>query len=216
VSCAICQKRREKRFCLALHDRICPQCCGEQREVTLDCPSECTYLQQARRQEGQRDLRSLPADEIFANVDISEHFLEEHQHLMLGISHTIAQAARGDRSLTDRDIIQALTILVRSYQTLLGSGLVYQETIANPVPQGLIDALQRSFAEFRELERKHLGYTALKDSDLLKMLVFVIRLALSHSSGRPRSRGFIDFLHAQFPAAPAVVETGGAGSLIVP
>jgi len=51
MSCALCEKRKEKRFCPALHDRICPQCCGEQREVTLDCPSDCVYLQQAREHE---------------------------------------------------------------------------------------------------------------------------------------------------------------------
>ena len=48
LSCAICEIRKEKRFCPAVHGRICPQCCGEQREVTLDCPSDCPYLQQAR------------------------------------------------------------------------------------------------------------------------------------------------------------------------
>jgi len=36
VSCAVCEIRKEKRFCPAVHGRICPQCCGEQREVTLD------------------------------------------------------------------------------------------------------------------------------------------------------------------------------------
>src|SRR5712691_3160455 len=44
VSCAICDKRKEKRFCPAVHGRICPQCCGEQREVTLDCPSDCGQI----------------------------------------------------------------------------------------------------------------------------------------------------------------------------
>jgi hypothetical protein len=40
LACAICEQRKEKRFCPAVHGRIFPQCCGEQREVTLDCPSE--------------------------------------------------------------------------------------------------------------------------------------------------------------------------------
>ena len=48
MSCAICEVRKEKRFCPAVHDRICPRCCGTEREVTLDCPSECVFLQQAR------------------------------------------------------------------------------------------------------------------------------------------------------------------------
>src|SRR5437879_2103381 len=59
LSCAICEIRKEKRFCPAVHGRICPQCCGEQREVTLDCPSDCPYLQQAREHEKPRS-----ADEI--------------------------------------------------------------------------------------------------------------------------------------------------------
>jgi hypothetical protein len=32
----------------------------------------------------------------------------------------------------------------------------------------------------------------------LKALVFVLRLALDRSSGRPLSRGFLDFLHTEF------------------
>src|SRR5437764_34102 len=45
VSCVICEKRKEKRFCPEVHGRICPQCCGENPEITLDCPSDCVYLQ---------------------------------------------------------------------------------------------------------------------------------------------------------------------------
>jgi len=56
LSCALCHTRKEKRFCPAIHDRICAVCCGKEREVTLDCPSECPYLQQARRHEKPRRL----------------------------------------------------------------------------------------------------------------------------------------------------------------
>src|ERR1700739_4097189 len=51
LSWPICEIRKEKRFCPAVHGRICAQWCGEQREVTLDCPSDCVYLQQAREHE---------------------------------------------------------------------------------------------------------------------------------------------------------------------
>ena len=43
VSCALCKTRSEKRFCPALHEKICAPCCGTEREVTLDCPSTCPY-----------------------------------------------------------------------------------------------------------------------------------------------------------------------------
>ena len=59
LSCAICEIRKEKRFCPAVHGRICPQCCGEQREVTLDCPHDCPYLIQAREHEKPRSADQI-------------------------------------------------------------------------------------------------------------------------------------------------------------
>ena len=38
---------------------------------------------------------------------------------------------------------------------------------------------------------------------MLKMLVFTLRLAQVHTSGRPRSRGFIDFLNTRFAETAA-------------
>ena len=73
--CVICQKRREKRFCPAIHDRICPQCCGEQREVTLVCPTDCVYLQQAREHEKPRSVDDLDKGALFLQVEVGDQFL---------------------------------------------------------------------------------------------------------------------------------------------
>src|ERR1700726_3241245 len=94
VSCAICEKRKEKRFCPAVHGRICPQCCGEQREVTLDCPSECVYLQQAREHEKARPWADVDPSALFPRVEIGERFLYEHEHLIVGLSYVLAKRAR--------------------------------------------------------------------------------------------------------------------------
>lgn len=216
MSCAICNLRKEKRVCLAIHGRICPQCCGEQREVTLDCPSECPYLQQARQHEKPRPIGDVPAEEVFPKVEISQQFLHERQPLMLGLTHAIAQVSIADRSLNDREVIGALVNLVKSYQTLISSGLMYHEALPNVAQQALTRALQKLVDEFRALEQKHLGYSALKDSDVMKALVFVLRLAHSHTSGRPRSRAFLDFLHGEFPEAqPAIASPDSAASRII-
>jgi len=53
--------------------------------------------------------------------------------------------------------------------------------------------------EYREAEQKHRGYSSLRDSDALKALVFLVRLAYGRTSGRPKSRAFVEFLFAQFP-----------------
>jgi hypothetical protein len=70
VSCVICEKRKEKRFCPAVHGRICPQCCGENREITLDCPSDCVYLQQARERELPRPFEQLDKSALFLDVEV--------------------------------------------------------------------------------------------------------------------------------------------------
>ena len=42
MSCPICEKRPAKRFCPAKGEKICAICCGEGREVTIDCPMDCS------------------------------------------------------------------------------------------------------------------------------------------------------------------------------
>src|SRR5215472_8575067 len=117
LSCAICEKRKEKRFCPAVHGRICPQCCGEQREVTLDCPSECVYLRQARQHEKPRPVAELDTEALFPKVEIGDAFIYEQEPLILGLSYSLAKSARSGRSMGDSDLITALTALVRSYET---------------------------------------------------------------------------------------------------
>jgi hypothetical protein len=226
LSCAICEERKEKRFCPAVHGKICPQCCGEQREVTLDCPSDCPYLLQARQQAREHATAQnerpgeLDRDALFPEVEIAEQFLYEREELILGLSFALAKSARtdrtlGDRSLTDRDLIAAVTSLAKSYQTLVNSNLIYEQPTANVAHQTIAREVETMVREFREAERKHLGHTRLRDSEVLKALVFLLRMGSSRTSGRPKSRAFIDFLFAQFPEKSAVVGPEEASSRIV-
>ena len=257
LSCAICEERKEKRFCPAVHGKICPQCCGEQREVTLDCPSDCPYLLQAREHAtahhanpqndwpGERDREAwLPEVEV-PDVEITEQFLYEREELILGLSFALAKSARADRSLPDhsladrslpdhsladrsladrplmdRDLIAAVSSLAKSYQTLVNSSLIYEPPTANLAHQTIAREIAREVEtmvrEFREAEQQHLGRTRLRDSDVLKALVFLLRLGLRRTSGRPKSRAFVDFLFAQFPTKESViVGPEEAGSRIV-
>jgi hypothetical protein len=216
LTCSICNLRKEKRFCLAVHGRICPQCCGEQREVTLECPSECPYLQQARQHEKPRDIPENPPEEMFPAVRLNEEFLEQHEPLIAGLLATLAKAAHADRYLYDRQLIGALANMARTQQTLITSGLVYEEMLPNPAQQAVISTLRQVLAEFRELEAKHLGHARLKDADIFRTLVFILRLAHVHTSGRPLSRAFIDFLQERFPnRGDALASADEQGSRII-
>ena len=131
MSCAICGIRKEKRFCPAVHGRICPQCCGQQREVTLDCPSDCVYLQQAREHEKPSAGAQLDAAALFLQVEVGDQFIYQREHLLMGLSYALAKSARADRSLTDRDLVAALSAMIRTYETLVNSGLHYETPTAS-------------------------------------------------------------------------------------
>jgi hypothetical protein len=218
LSCALCNLRKEKRFCPAVHGRICAQCCGEQREVTLDCPSECPYLQQAREHEKPGAAGELDRDALFPQVEINQQFLYEREHLILGLSFALVKNARANRDLRDRDLLTTLTSLAKSYETLVNSSLIYEQPTANVAHQAIASEVESMVKEYRAAEHKHMGYTQLRDSDVLKTLVFLLRMGYGHTSGRPKSRAYVDFLLAQFPekqsAIAAPEETGSR--IIVP
>ena len=199
MSCAICEKRKEKRFCPAIHGRICPQCCGEQREVTLDCPSDCVYLQQAREHEKPRSLRDLNPADLFVQVEVEDQFLYQHEHLIMGLTFALSKSIRADHTLNDADLIAALTSLTKTWETLVNSGLHYENPIASAAQQAVAAEVQNMVKEYREAEQKHVGYAQLRDSEVLRALVFLVRMAYGRTSGRPKSRAFVDFLLAQFP-----------------
>ena len=216
MSCAICEVRKEKRFCPAIHGRICPQCCGEQREVTLDCPSECPYLQQAREHEKPRPADQFDRESLFLQVEISEQFTYEREHLLMGLTYALEQAARADRSLNDRDLIAALSALSTNYERRINSGLHYEQPLTNTAQRAVAVQVEEILKQYREVEQKQLGYSTLRDGDVLKSLVFLLRLGQGRTSGRPKSRAFIDFLFAQFPEKQsAVLAPQDAGSRII-
>ena len=216
MSCAICETRKEKRFCVAVHGRICAQCCGEQREVSLDCPTDCVYLQQARAHEKPRSADELKGAELFLSVEIPDQFLYEREHLMIGMSYAVAKSARADRALNDRDVLAALISLTKSYETRVNSGLHYESPTASLSQQAVAAEIQKIVKEYGEAEHKHFGYTRLKDSDVLRALVFLVRMGHGRTSGRPKSRAFIDFLVAQFPESKsAIAAPDEVGSRIV-
>lgn len=214
MACSICEIRKEKRFCPAVHGRICPQCCGEQREVTLDCPTECSYLQQAREHEKARPAEQFDAASLFLQVEVSDQFTYEREHLLMAVSYALLKAARADRTLNDRDLIAALSAMCTSYERLVNSGLHYEQPLTSGAQHAVAAQVEQMMKQYREAEQKQLGYGTLKDSDVLKVLVFLLRLAHGRTSGRPKSRAFIDFLSKQFPEPKSAIVSPADSSIL--
>ena len=216
MSCALCETRKERRFCPAIHGRICPQCCGEQREVTLDCPSDCPYLRQARQHEKPYSAQ-VSGEELFLDVEVSDQFLYEREHLLVGLSYGLARAARANRLLNDRDLIGALRDACASQQTLVRSGLHAAQPTLSAAQAAIIAEIQAMLNQYGEVERRETGRSSLTGTDTLRALVFLVRMAYSRTSGRLKSRALVDFLLAEFPeteSGPASPQA--AGSIVIP
>ncbi len=140
----------------------------------------------------------------------------EKEHLLMGLTYALAKAARADRGLHDQDLISALSPLTKSYERLVNSGLHYEQPLTSDTQRRAAGEVETMIKEYREAEQKHTGYSTLRDTDVLKALVFLVRLANGRTSGRPKSRAFVEFLFAQFPdKETAVVTPQETGSRII-
>jgi hypothetical protein len=210
MACALCQVRRPKRFCPGVRGDICTICCGTEREVTVACPLECEYLQDARRHDKPVPLKGVPLPN--EDIRISEKFLQDHEELLLFLGRSLSGAALETPGVADFEVRDALGALVRTYRTLQAG--VYYETRPGSVPANvLFGKLQSALAEFRAQEQQRLGMPKTRDSDVLGMLVFLERLELDRNNGRRRGRAFIDFLGGLYPEAR--ISAGNASSPLV-
>lgn len=206
MNCPICEKRKAERFCPAKGERICAVCCGTEREVTLDCPSDCSYLISAHRYEDQH-RKPLSAGEIpFPDVELSPDLIHEQRPLLSGLGFALLQFAAEQKTLNDADALAALAALAETYRTL-GSGLYYEKLPDAPLPNLLYGELAKFIAAFKKQDAERTGFTRVKDTEIFHLLVFLLRVGKQQTSGRPRSKRFLDFLRAQYPNSANEPET---------
>ena len=200
MSCPICEKRRAERFCPAKAEKICAVCCGKEREVTIDCPSDCTYLLTAHRYESEHP-RDIPADTPLLEETIPQDVLHTHQQLMAALAFSIAKFCAAQPAAVDNDILAAIEALAQTYKTL-SSGLIYEKPPQAPLPGELYASLTTFLDEIKKQQAERGASASFKDIEIFYLLVFLYRMGLLRTNGRPRSRLFMEFLRGQFPEAP--------------
>jgi len=191
VNCAICGIRKPRRHCPGVRGDICSICCGTEREQSVNCPLECTYLQDAHEHEKAPglDAATLPNSDI----RITEEFLEANQILLAFLAITIFEGALQNPAATDWDVREALEALVRTYRTLQ-AGLYYETLPTNVFAAAIAAHVQTKMAEIRQKEIEAGGVPTIRDATVLGVVAFLQRLEYSHNNGRKRSRAFLDFL----------------------
>jgi hypothetical protein len=200
VSCPICEKRKAARFCPAKGEKICAVCCGTEREVSIDCPSDCSYLVAAHRYEDGHQ-RSLPADTPLLDEKIPQDIVYTHQQLMAAVAFSIAKFCAVQPAAVDADVLAAIQALAQTYKTL-SSGIIYEKPPQAPLPRELYSSLMAFISEVKKQQAERSGSVVLKESEVFYLLVFLCRMGLLRTNGRPLSRHFIEFLRGQFPESP--------------
>jgi len=200
VSCPICEKRKAERFCPAKAEKICAVCCGKEREVSIDCPSDCAYLIAAHRYESDHP-RDIPADTPLLDETIPKDVVHTHQQLMAALAFSIAKFCAAQPGAVDNDILAALEALAQTHKTL-SSGLIYEKPPQAPLPRELYAALMAFIDEINKQQAERGASASFRDTEIFYLLVFLYRMGLLRTNGRPRSRLFIEFLRGQFPEAP--------------
>lgn len=199
MTCPICGKRKAARFCPAKGESICAVCCGREREVTIDCPVDCTHLIAAHRYEAEHP-RDLPPDTALLDVHLPSDLVHTHQQLIAAFAFTLAKFCASNAEVTDQDVLTGIQALAETYKTLR-TGIYYERPPDARAPRGVYAALTEFIAEVKKRETERTGFSTLKDSDIFFALVFLYRMGLLQTNGRPRSRRYIEFLRGQFPEA---------------
>ena len=212
MACPICEKRKAKRYCPARAENLCTVCCGTEREVTIDCPSDCTYLVESRKHDlGRRELdwSTVP----FADTRISSSFVARHEALVLALGYAICLNARDNPTVTDSDAIAGLQSLAEAYQTLT-SGIYYEKPPEYAIQRGLYDSLKSAIENYKQKESQNAGIQQVHDSEIRDALIFLTQLGATRTNGRPKGRAFLDLLRSQFKSDE--LQKSSSGLLVVP
>ena len=172
--------------------------------MTIDCPSDCPHLIAARRYEIAHRKPPGAEDFPFPDVEFPADLIHRNGQALSGIGLAILKFAQENEVLRDPEILSAVGALAESYRTL-ESGIYFERPPDAPLPRALYGQIAQSLQEFNAQQAEQTGFTKLKDSEIFRLLVFLLRIGRRETNGRPRSRAFLDFLLAQFPP-PAKTE----------
>jgi hypothetical protein len=207
--CPLCSERSGKRYCPAKSTQICAVCCGTKREVEIDCPSSCPYLQASRSYEAEK---RTPDPQLAAKIQkYDDHFLHRYSQVLDIISRSVVEERLTSPWLVDNDVIEVYKSLGATMKTL-SSGIYYESLPEGPARISLFRRLKSLLDQLMQ-PAASADRQALKVSEALDVLDFLTFAAEMNSSIRPRGRRYLDWLTSMAGVAPQAEQSSG---LIIP
>ena len=203
MKCPLCDQRKAKRQCPAKNALICAQCCGEKRILEIDCPESCSFLKTGREREIEdygRRLRNLDENAQTRNRRI----LQDSQDAIVRLEYALSQERLVSHDLTDKDVVQAVEVLLETYKTE-DKGVLYEKTSEDLRVEPLRRELRKIIESLRNPEgTESKGIvdpqnTRLTLSAAIDCLEYIRSIAAAYLQDRRSASGYVDFLARVIP-----------------
>jgi hypothetical protein len=149
MSCPLCRARKEKRFCPALQQTICPVCCGTKRLTEINCPDTCVYLTTARDHPAAVVKRQQEHDVAILLPTLQG--LTERQHQLFFLFHSVIARHTPDGfvRLIDDDVADAAASVASTLETA-ARGVIYDHAPQSLPAQRLATEMKTMLAEMQQ------------------------------------------------------------------
>src|SRR5262245_38523958 len=136
MPCPLCDTRKERRACPALHQTICAVCCGTKRLTEIHCPDDCVYLSSAREHPAAVVKRQQEHDVAILLPTLQG--LTERQYQLVFLFQTLIarHTPEGFARLVDDDVAEAAGALASTLETAT-RGVIYEHAAKSALGQRL-------------------------------------------------------------------------------
>jgi hypothetical protein len=202
MKCVLCDQRKAKRLCPAKNALVCAQCCGEKRILEINCPENCGYLKAGREREAEDYTKRIRGMDQVAQGR-NKRVLQDHQDVVGRLEYAIARERLLSRDLGDKDVAQAIDVLLETYRTE-DHGVLYEKTSEDLRVESLRRELRGIIESFRNPEgTEGKGIVDPKSTRLqlgmaIECLEFIRSLVAAYMGDRSAS-GYVDFLARVMP-----------------
>ena len=151
--CPLCGARAARRACPARGENICAVCCATKRQIEINCPPSCHYLQSARSHPAAAVRRRGEREQLFFVSGLAG--TTERQRTIFAMLQTIiARHARGAMpALRDKDVADAAAALAGTFETA-ARGIIYEQQADSLPAQRLATDLRQQIDQvLRPAER---------------------------------------------------------------
>jgi len=149
MSCPLCQLRKERRACPALHQTICAVCCGTKRLTEIQCPDDCVYLTSAREHPAAVVKRQQEHDVAILLPTLKGLSERQHQLFFLFQSLIARHTPEGFARLVDDDVAEAAAVAASTLETA-AKGVIYEHAAQSLPAQRLATEMKTMLAEMRQ------------------------------------------------------------------